>query len=593
MIPQQKIVANGNEIQGDCVSSTVWRPESAVSRASIVAKDSNGRHFIDELDSFDVLAISYKYAHQQTWTKVFEGKIRETNPEANTKNKITGALAYGYGKALLDTHCAVNYGVESENSGFDTPSEIIDDLKTNRINKNFDGGNTGYNILGGNILAMANPSIQFLKGGYRNNFDILNQVVLLYQAYRDGASGIHWFVDPSRYLWVDQIGNHTVDTINWNTWWRGTQAASTFTEGIDFINAKFSKNAKEYANKIVLFTDLRKPGYDYWTEDSGGSALWGNDSLTSITDSAAEYVVGSHSLLFTAAGADDGYGYYPSTEDAGWDFTKIGSKNSVPTLNFYYYRNAAMYAATTWVILFTTDHETDAIYCPFVSDAAGAWYHKSIPIGPYWKTANLTQPYSWTAFGGAGFDWSNVNGICFFCALAAGGLLYVDDLHFSGKLIREAYDSDEITANDEVQKTVRLDISVDDSMKEADDTGTAASLAYAELIRAMTIPTTGSVTIKGTPDILPGQQVYINAHKAYNTYRIADTFRATQIIHHFENTKFSTQLDLTDDLVNSFGSGPGEQLSALAKVLYIDPEAKSLKSSGVDELVERLSIDYA
>jgi hypothetical protein len=50
---------------------------------------------------------------------------------------------------------------------------------------------------------------------------------------------------------------------------------------------------------------------------------------------------------------------------------------------------------------------------------------------------------------------------------------------------------------------------------------------------------------------------------------------------------------LTDDLVNSFGSGPGEQLSALAKVLYVDPEAKSLKSSGVDELVERLSINYA
>ena len=169
-------------------------------------------------------------------------------------------------------------------------------------------------------------------------------------------------------------------------------------------------------------------------------------------------------------------------------------------------------------------------------------------------------------------------------------------MHISGKIIREAYNSTEIGVaganKGEWQKTVRLDVSVDDSMKEADDTGTAAQLAYAELLRAQNIPTTGTVTVKGIQDILPGQQVYINAHKSYNTYNIADTYRTTQIIHKFKGNSFTSQLDLTDDLLNSFGSGPGEQLSALAKVLRVDPEAKSLKSSGIDELVERLSVDY-
>jgi hypothetical protein len=99
---------------------------------------------------------------------------------------------------------------------------------------------------------------------------------------------------------------------------------------------------------------------------------------------------------------------------------------------------------------------------------------------------------------------------------------------------------------------------------------------------------------RGYPQILPGQLCDIEAHKTNaGTYGINDTFRITQIIHKYTPQGFTTQLDVTNDLVNTFSAGPGEQLSALAKVLYVDPEAKSLKSSGIDELVERLSIDYA
>ena len=668
MIPQQKIEANGNEIQGDCLSSTVWRIENGVSRASIVTKDSYGKHFIDDLDALDVLAISYKYAGQTVWKKVFEGKIREPTPTINSKQKITGVLAYGYGKPLLDTHCAVNYGVESKNNTIDTPSEIIADLVANRINKNFDGVNTGYSIDGTNVLAMANPSIQFIKGGYRNNFDILNQICLLYQAYRAGSSGIHWFVDPTEQLWVDQIGNHTVHA-DWPTWWRTNQAGSTLTEGIHFYNATFPKNAKGYANKIELFTDVRKPPYDYWTEFRGagadtGNYLWGRHLLTSLTDSAAanKFVVGDYSLLGTSNGAVMGYFWFPSSslsgnaaaaqkdvavttvtnfkvgdsvrlwdatpqgEDAvvvsiagstltmvdnltnayttankahcsvnlGWDCTKIGSELSPPTLNFYYYIDANVAVALTQVRLSTTSDFTssDYFWCRFASNAdKGQWHHCSIPFGDYAHSAYI-QDKEFVAGGGAE-DWGNINSIGFYVqGGGANGNLYIDDLHISGKIIREAYNSTAIAANDEVQKTIKLDISVDDSLKGAEDSGTAAQLAYAELLRTQYIPTTGQVTIKGIQDILPGQQVYINAHKSYNTYNITDTFRATQIIHKFEGNKFHTQLDLTDDLINSFGSGPGEQLSALAKVLYVDPEAKSLKSSGVDDLVARLSVDY-
>ena len=663
MIPQQKIEANGNEIQNDCLSSTVWRIENGVSRAAIIANDRYGRHFIDDLDVLDILKVSYKYASQTAWTKVFEGTILEPTPTIEKSQKVTGSLAYGYGRALLKTHCGVNYGVESENSAINTPSQIIEDIRANRVELNFDAGATGHTINAGKVLAMANPEIQFIKGGYRPNIDILNQICLLYQAWRAGSSGIHWFVDPAKYLYVDQIGNHTV--AGWSTWWRTNQAGSTLTEGIDFLEATFPKNGKGYANKVLLFTDLRKPGYDYWTEDSGGSKLWGNTGFTSITDdnTATYFLVGSHSVKLLQNGGAPGMAWIlasslsgnaaaaqpdvavtdasafkvgdsvhlwdnnPLSEDkiigsiagntltmtvnltnayatasnahctknSGWNLSKVGSQENAPHLNFYSLINTNISTATTYIRLFTTAFDTDYFWSQFCvgnSTTAGEFTHHSMPIGKYWKTKEKSGT-SWTKVGNA--DWENINGIAFYTYNAGpvgNGTIWIDDLHISGKLIRESYNSTEIAATPEIQKTVRLDVAVDDSMKETDDTGTAARLAYAELLNVQTVPTTGTIHIKGAQDILPGQQVYIQAHKHYSTYAIGDTFRVTQAIHSFKNNQFSTQLDLTDDLVNSFSAGPAEQLSALAKVLYVDPEAKSLKSSGIDALVERLSVDY-
>ncbi len=606
-IPQQKIVADGVEIQDDTVQSIVFRPENAISRCTLVANNQQGRNYIENIEAFDEIAISYRYADWgDTYTQVFGGVIEECGPESSSQGDKVTAAAYGYGRAIRNTHCAVNYGVESDNSTIDTPSEVIGDLITNRINKNFDADNTGYGILSGKILTMNNPAISYLKGGYRKNIDILNETLTLYQAYQNGSAGAHWFVSPDKYLFVDEIANHTVDTTNWPTWWRTDQTGSTLTDG-DFIQSKFTKNVKDYANKVVLFTDLRKPSYDYWTEDSGGQALWDSSGLTSLTDSnaAGKFIVGSHSLLLTTNGAAPGWAFYPSTHDAAWDITKVGSEKSIPTLNFYYYRNDKIYAGITWVILFTTYNAAsgsppldDYFYCNFIADAADKWYHRSIPIGPYWKTAELTRSFNWTAVGSP--DWANINGIMFFTYNASGGNgeLYIDDLHITGKIIREAYNSTNITANDEHQKIVHMDVSVNDSMQEADVTGTAAMLAYAELLTTDTTPIVGQVTIPLAYDIKPGQLVHINYNlQPSGSYRVDSNFRVQQAIHNFQTPNPTTTLDLTDDMINTFAKGheasPTSQLAALHKALFVDPEAKSLKTTGVDELVQRLSHDYA
>lgn len=659
---QQKIEANGEEITDKSLFSTVWRIENGVSQAKIAAADKHAQNFVDNLDPFDVLKVSYKYGYETSFTQVFEGYIREPEPQLSQTGKTTAAHAWGYGRALIETHCGVNYGVESENSAFDTPSEIIDDLKTNRINKNFDAGNTGHGILGGKILAMSSPSIQFIKGGYRQNVDILTEVMLAYQAWRAGSAGLHWFVGPSKYLYIDQIGNHTV--AGWDTWWRTNQADSTLTEGVHFTDYKFSKKSKGYANKVLLFTNLRKPGYDYWTEDSGGASLWEStwDSLTD-DNTAGYFVVGSHSLkMHSNAGGgghiilgasymtadanaaqknvtvSDGsifsedqsviiYDSTPQSEsntidsiagnvltmennltnnyttangglvliNQGWNFSKIGSEENSPKLNFYSRYGANIATATTYVYLHTNWY-SDYFYMAYlVGDTQYAWHHKSLPIGKYWKNQEASGP-TWLSTGTP--DWEDIKHISFLSTNAAPGgasNLWLDDLHFSGKIIREAYDSTDIAAKGiEIQKIIRMDTAVDDSMVASDDTGTAARLAYAELLRAETIPTVGTVTLRvGAHDILPGQKVYVNAHKKSDgTYAIAEAFRATQIIHNFTPQGYTTKLDLSNDLVNSFGSGPSEQLSAVAKLFFVDPEAKSLKFSGIDEFVDRLSVDY-
>lgn len=669
--PIQTITSDSTEITGEAIQTIIHRPLNAVSMCKLVANNRHGVNFIDNLDTFDTLEVRFYYRGVDPTVPIKEVVFEGTVEEAGTKldhigGEVTTATAYGYGRALRNTHCAVDYGVESANSTIDTPSEILSDLITNRINKNFDGAATGYAINSTSILTMNNPSIGYLKGGYRKNTDIINEVMLAYQAYQDGSAGCHWFVDPWKILRVDQIGNHTVSTTNWPTYWKTTQAASTLQDG-DFTGS-FTKQAKGYANKIILCTDLRKPAYDYWTEDSGGQALWGRYHLTSLTDSAAEYIVGSHSLLATTDGANQGYWWFPAsslsgdaaaaqkdvsvttatnfkvgdsvrlwdntplsenatiasiagttltmvdnltnayavansahcTKNLGWDLSKLGSEESVPTIKFYYQKDTNITELNTWIRLFTTAYDTDyfyATFCNWHSDPDDEWVHVTLPIGTYHKTSEENKQFRWQENGAP--DWTNINGLCFTTGLAGGdGELYLDDLHITGKLIREAYNSTEIAANAEVQKIVHMNTSVNDSLKVADDTGTAARLAYAELLTAQATPYVGQIICPLIPDILPGQLIHIHHNKRLDgtTYRINSDFRVQNIVHNFQLPKPTTTLDVTSDVINTFAKGhdasPSANLSALHRLVYVDPEAKSLKTTGIDTLVNRLSVDY-
>jgi hypothetical protein len=579
-----------------------------VSYAQLVANDYEGRTYIGELDTFTTLKVSVQYG-SDGWTQIFEGKTEKVGPLLNNEAQTVQAVAYGYGAALRSMHCDAQYGSQISSS-LDVPEEIWDDLVDNHINKSFGGAASGHAITKTKIKSITTPTIPFLEGGYRSCLDLVNAVSGLHTASQAGSAGVHWFVDTDQNLWIDTIGAHTVDTTNWPTWWNTNQDGSTLVEGTDFVGVNFSKRIRDFANKIVLISGFRKPGYDYWTEyqgvvGKGGSALWGNDGITNINDENVDFVVGAYSLEFDMdSPPGTGRAYYPSTEDAAWDLTKCGSSETIPTINFYFKKDANCNEPSCSCRLFTTDHDTDYFYWVFStwgSDPNGEWIHRSMPIGPYWKTAQEDRRHRWVAGTGAiaapggAADWADINGVAFRVTAdpATDTEFLIDDLHISGKIVREAYNSTSIAANTEYQKILRMDIAIDESLTASDDTGTAGLLAYNELLTRQTTPVVGQVTTPGIVDVLPGQKIHVHAdQQASDTFRVDSTFRIKEIVHSFTQTGFTTTLDVTDDLTNTFAFGYMNMVRTLAKAFYIDPEAQNLKASGVDTLVSRLSKDY-
>lgn len=590
--PQFKVEVGATEISDDSVSVEVVRIENAVSRARLMANDYEGKTFIGNLDIFANLKVSFRYG-SDSWTKMFDGTVEDVSPTLTMDGQTVGALAYGIGRCLRNTYCNTSYGSESENPTIDTPQEIWVDLRDNYVQKSFDGAATGYS-LGLSYAACAAPTIKYMHNPYRPCIEIFNQTLMLIQANEAGGDGHHWFVDTAGTMFLKPIDSTRGA---WTKWWRTNQAGSTLTEGQDLINYNFFKRArsKDYANKIILCTDLRKPGYDYWCEDADTNGLWDEtDADITIADDAVNYIVGADSLKFTAAANQLADGFYPSAAAGGaanWDFTQVGSQDSPIYIRFYARRTANAHHAVT-LQLCTTDLNNYFYQNLFNTAASTAlmpqaleWYQLEFPI----------RGDSWLVQGNP--DWANIDFINVEInntGFAGATDFWLDDLHFTGKIIREAYNSTAIGTYDEHQKIIHMQSSVDDSMSATDDTGMAGRLAYAELLTAQNIPVVGTVKTPGIIDILPGQWLHIHADRQHSggTYRVDSDFRVKRIIHNFNNKGFTTRLELTDDMVNTFAKGPSHLSSVLSHVLFTDPEALSLKSTGIDPQVPRLSKDY-
>jgi len=593
--PDFKIEVGATELSTETLSVEVLRIENAVAVAKVLLNNKKSVNYIDNIDLFGNLKVSFRRG-SAAWTEAFDGIVEEVGPKMDRNTGyLVGAVAYGQGRALRNTFCNATYGTESQNPTIDTPGEIWTDIVDNYVEKSFGGAATGYTL----TLAYNNetlPTVPFMFNPYLCNFDLINQVIQLIQAYRDGSSGHHWIVGTDGQLRIKRIGT---DIAGWSSWWNTDQAGSTLVEGEDFISYGFSKRAKakQFANRIILTTDLRKPGYDYWTElaTAALNTAWDKTNAT-LTGDNTEAIVGTYSLLAEPT-VDDGSNalfWYPSAKTAAWDFTKVGSKDHPPTIEFQY-RVSRDLGGTggPYLSLYTSagNYYWLNLY-GITGSTVDTWVHCEIPIGTYAERTAKNDFYDWLEQGAP--DWNDINWIqILWASNHLDTDLRLDDLHFNGKIIREAYNSTSITAYDEVQKIMRMNIAVEDSMKQADDSGMAARLAYAELLTAQKIANTGTLETPGIVDILPGQIIHGHAEqKSDGTFRIDSDLRIKQTSQMFRENGFRTTLQVTDDLINSFAKTPVELASVVYQMAFIDPEAKSLRATGVDPLVTRLSIDY-
>jgi len=601
--PQFKVEVSGETYTNNVAFNIInKRVENNISYLALTVDDYKSQRFVDVFDAFDTVDLSLRY-DSDSWTKVFSGVITSAKPHlSRERGEILAVGAWGLGKALVDTHCDEAYGVESlGNPLLDTPTKIIEDLIANHINKEFGGAASGYSIAdkvetinypdGGNTF-----SITHLNSQYLNNYVNINNVCSLANAYAQRLGtpevSIHWFVDPSGNLYLKKIDDDHSDG-NWDRYYGGSQANATIEVNKDMILYDFSKNVEEYANSVILSSLFRKPSEDYWTEDAATNALWGEaGGGDGFTDDAVNQVVGSDCLRHDTDGAVTQM-FYPAAQNAGWNLNNFSSPNTCGSVNFYMWIGPNM--ADVDIYFFTqAAHSWDlSIFSKFTETEK--WFHFSIPVGDYANRHTFEPDAHWVK-GGALADWSNINWFQIDWDGDAADYILLNDLHFSGMIVREARDVAEIAAHDLHQKVIRNDTATNDTLIAADDSGTAAQLCYAELLRRSQTPTVATIQIPMLPDLLPGQTLHIHAcEQSDGTFRIDQDFRVKDLRHEIvSGAGFRTVVNLTSDVTNTHAFGVPSQYSLLKQFAGAlkHSEARNLKGGTMDNLIPRLSVNY-
>jgi len=286
--------------------------------------------------------------------------------------------------------------------------------------------------------------------------------------------------------------------------------------------------------------------------------------------------------------------------NAQWNVDSWGSVATIPKVSFYYLKDD-LTTATTWIIFCdsTTSlaRQTDYFYATFSdwhTDPDDEWIHVTLPIGSYYRVDAENKKFRWQESGSP--DWATIDHIEFYTfGGGANGILLVDDLHFTGKIIREAVDTSEVTSYNEYQKTLLSNTPFDDSCVASDDSGMAARIAYAELLRRVSPPRTLTCQIPLRPEVKPGEYFKVYAEKKLDgTYNVNGVdFRVLRYEHHINNSGAYTVLYLTDDVKNSYPLTHVDARAVLNEyLLENNDKAMDMKGGDVDLLISHLRKTY-
>jgi hypothetical protein len=587
------------------LSISVTRVENGVDTATIILNDYQSKNYPSIVTVGTSVLVEVKDSSEASYTTIFNGIVRFAIPYFSKEGDLIKLKCDGTGYGFLDTVCAQEYGATSRNATLDTIAEILTDgtngVVPNWVNKILGGtDNSGFGYTTTNVDTITG-TIPYMLFPYKPNNKILDDLCDLVTAIKAGNAGCHWIVDTNSDLHVKLI-NGTQTT--WTKYYGDSQANATLEQGIDFQENNFEKLSPE-ANLVLYYGVLRKPAGEVWTEN--GSSFWSGTDVT-ITDETTHKLIGDYSISirddvplshnFVSA-------WTPVAENAGWDFTKIGSQKTPPLICFYLQSNTQLSGIAFDHIYLELETDTSNYYYVDLQPKMGAidasglskWIHFSYPIGPYYQS-NLKDEelFVWSITGSP--SWSNINAIKLYFQAPSGiyQYLYVDDLHFEANMCRVAKNSTSITANKLKTRIITDNIGKDDSLKATDDSGTLAKLAYAELLRLQKTSLIGSFVTPMIKDLLPGQWLHVHSKKtASGTYNIDGDMRASLFTHIIDRTGFKTTYTVTDDLTNAHTRPKYEDLNKILSAVrpeFQDRQATSIKTNNVDIDIPRFEKDY-
>jgi hypothetical protein len=447
--------------------------------------------------------------------------------------------------------------------------------------------------------------LKYLYFPYTPANDCMRQLLDLLAAAKYPNAGLHWLVVPNGkttpWLCIDQVGNHTTASAKWPT-----NAPFNIEIGVNAKDEHYEYKKQE-ANYVVYFGKYEFPTGDFICENP--VAKWVSLATLSpaiaLFNDGSDKKVGNHSLQFGAGGvgASEALAYYPSGYNLGIDITKIGTRSTIPQIGLYIKQNNIAYARFllgTGMPVFNAGNCYEINFYPRLP-AAGKWGWVSIPVGPNIKQKEKeSEDWSvrWTGTGDT-FNWAQVDWIGLdFYFNAVGAYVKVDGLVLQGIVTRGAFNSTHIGSHRATMKLITDSLAKSSNLVASDDSGTVAQLAKAELLRALTTPIVGTVTLDRLwPTAMPGQITHCHGRRiAAGGFHIDKNVRLTEVKHVFAKDGAATTVSFTDDVLNSYPREPTNDYNVIMKAVnpdFQDRDRGDLKGRDIDIFQTILTKDYA
>jgi hypothetical protein len=582
-MPQFKLTLGTTPFENDIMlSAKVTRNENNFDLATIVLSDTSlydGTVTAGTAVQLDVKDASESYPA----LPMFKGEVRFLVPDITKDGRTLTLSCFGSGFGLGEMLVGAEYGSTSIHPSIDTPTEIVTDIINNYVKKILAVATSGFDYT---VLTTVANSIPYINFPYKTANASLNDLVDLVTAQEAGDPGIHWIVTTDNVLHMKFI---SATQTGWTKWYGGDDNdddQATLTYGEDYTSINLEKMGSE-CNYLMYYGKWRRPSNgDYWTE--GTASLWDSETEGEPTDdnTTGQYRVNNYSIKLGPTG---NVAWYPAAQNAAWNFTGFSDFN-VPTLNFYILKHGS--PDNVSVRLYTSNADLMLNYYAKTLQAGMAnndvFYHFSLPVGPYYRTADST--FEWTTVGTAP-NWSQINFIYFGWAGDAGDYICIDGLYFGdADICRVAWNSS-LPGGVARMKLITDNVGKDDSLKSGTpgttDQGLMALLAYSELSRLQKEALVGTVLTPMIKDALPGQ-----------LFRIQETpFRVTKIVHNIDATKgYTSTFSITDDVINGRARLRYEDINKIYAAIrpeFQDRASSSLKLGTCDWRITPLIEDYA